>query len=119
MPRRLDGGCQGGDDHVCLEANQLCGLLRQKGVAAFGRAHFQLDVLALDQAGRRKRGAKPLQERFGTRVAGDEDANGRHLRLLPSRALHLCRKQQPAATEQCDELTPLHVEHGDFLPYAL
>jgi hypothetical protein len=24
-----------------------------------------------------------------------------------------------AAPEQCDELTPLHVEHGDFLPDAL
>ena len=28
-------------------------------------------------------------------------------------------EQQAAATEQCDELTPLHVRHGDFLPYAL
>jgi hypothetical protein len=40
--------------------------------------------------------------RFGTRVAGDEDANGRHLRLLSSRALHLGRKQQAAATAQCE-----------------
>src|SRR5262249_30261690 len=100
MPRRLDGRCQGGDDHVCFEANQFCGLLREKGVAAFGRAHFQLDVLALDQAGRRKRGAKPLQERFGTRVAGDEDANGRHPRLLRAR-----RKRPHRRTgEKCDEL---------------
>jgi len=24
MPCRLHGRCQGGDDHVCLEADQLC-----------------------------------------------------------------------------------------------
>jgi hypothetical protein len=35
MPRRLDGRCQGGDDHIDLEANQLYGLLRKKGVVAF------------------------------------------------------------------------------------
>src|SRR5262249_32896193 len=32
--------------------------------------------------------------------------------LLPSRALHLGREQQAAATDQCDELTPRRVGHG-------
>src|SRR5262249_58492145 len=83
-----------------LERNRSCGFLGEKGGAACGGAPFQLDVLALDQAGRRKRGAKPLQERFGTRVAGDEDANGRHPRLLRAR-----RKRPHRRTgEKCDEL---------------
>src|SRR5262249_40024889 len=47
-----------------------------------------------------------------------KEPDHRPCRLLPSRALHLGREQQTAATEQCDELTPLHVRHGDFLPYA-
>src|SRR5262249_26885886 len=71
---------------------------------AFGRAHFQLDVLALDQAGRRKRGAKPLQERFGTRVAGDEDANGRHPRLLRARR----KRPHRRAADERDDLASLH-----------
>src|SRR5262249_50348540 len=36
MPRRLDGWCQRGDNQIDLEANQLCGLLREKSVIAFG-----------------------------------------------------------------------------------
>jgi hypothetical protein len=52
----------------------------QKGLAASGRAHFQLDVLTLDQTRRPQRATEPLQER-GSGVAADEDANGRQLRL--------------------------------------
>src|SRR5262249_40591978 len=37
-------------------------------------------------------------------------------RLLPSRALHLGREQQSTASDQSNELTPLHVEHGDVSP---
>src|SRR5262245_36096845 len=48
-----------------------------------------------------------------------EKTNHRHCRLLPPSAPYLDREQQAAATNQCDELTPLHVRHGDFLPYAL
>src|SRR5262249_39503353 len=48
-----------------------------------------------------------------------QEPDHRHRRMLPARALHLGREQQAAATEQCDELTPLHVRHGAFLPYAL
>jgi len=40
-----------------------------------------------------------------------EKPHHRHRRLLPSRALHLGREQQAAATEQCNELTPLAAEH--------
>src|SRR5215468_6061386 len=32
------------------------------------------------------------------------------------------RRERPCgcrAAEQCDEVAPFHVEHGDFLPYAL
>jgi hypothetical protein len=36
-----------------------------------------------------------------------------------SRALHLGREQQTAPTDQGNELTPLWVEHGDFLPSAI
>ena len=68
-------GNQRGDDHVDVEANEFAGLL-QKGLAAFGRAHFQPDVLALDQASRPQRAAEPLQER-GIGIAADEDANSR------------------------------------------
>jgi hypothetical protein len=32
--------------------------------------------------------------------------------------LHHERRRGNAA-DQCDELAPFHVEHGDFLPYAL
>jgi hypothetical protein len=52
-------------------------------------------------------------------LPGIKDSDDRHRRLLPPRAPYLDREQQAAATEQCDELTPLHVRHGDFLPYAL
>jgi hypothetical protein len=33
--------------------------------------------------------------------------------------LHLDREQQTAGPAQGNELTPFHVEHGDFLPYTL
>jgi len=75
-------------------------------------------VLALDIAGLVQAlmecGEEVLRECIG-RVAV-EKSNHRHRRLLPSRALHLGRKQQAAATEQCDELTPLHVRHGGLPP---
>jgi hypothetical protein len=48
MPRRLDGWCERCDDHIDFEAYEFCGFLREKGVAAFGGAHFQKDVLTLD-----------------------------------------------------------------------
>jgi hypothetical protein len=43
----------------------------------------------------------------------------RHRRLLRARTPHLGREQQTAPADQGNELTPLWVEHGDFLPYAL
>src|SRR5262249_60701820 len=42
-----------------------------------------------------------------------------HGRLLPPRAPHLGRKQQAAATEQCNELTPLAVEHRGLPPLCV
>ena len=47
---------------------------------------------------------------------GVHETDHRHRRLLPSGALHLGRKQKSAATDQCNELTPLHVEHGGLPP---
>ena len=45
-----------------------------------------------------------------------DKANAQHLVLLrPCRE----RPRDHCATDQRDELAPLHVEHGDFLPYAL
>src|SRR5262249_50952578 len=38
----------------------------------------------------------------------------RHRRLLRA-----CRERRRRAAEQRDEVAPFHVEHGDFLPYAL
>src|SRR5262249_45575502 len=43
----------------------------------------------------------------------------RHRRQLPSRALHLDREQQTAATDQCDKLTPLAVEHRGLPPLCV
>src|SRR5262245_37576656 len=88
--------------------------------AAFRPSILDRDRAALDPA----EFAQPLHEgadpvAVERRRARTQVANGwQFRRLLPSCALHLGRKQQ-AATEQCDELTPLHVRHGDFLPYAL
>src|SRR4029450_10377513 len=45
-----------------------------------------------------------------------EEPDHRHRWLLPSRAPHLGREQQTAATEQCNELTPLAVEHRGLPP---
>src|SRR5262245_49335506 len=48
--------------------------------------------------------------------SGVKKSDHRHRWLLPSRALHLGREQQAAATEQCNELTPLAVEHRGLPP---
>src|SRR5262249_19068800 len=48
--------------------------------------------------------------------AGVNEPNPQHCRLLPSRAFHLGREQQTAATEQCNELTPLAVERRGLPP---
>src|SRR5262245_17378651 len=45
-----------------------------------------------------------------------QKSDHRHRRLLTSRALHLGREQQAAATEQCNELTPLAIEHRGLPP---
>src|SRR5262249_41084132 len=46
-----------------------------------------------------------------------DDANARNFRrLLRARSLHLGRKQQAAATDQTNKLTPFHVEHGGLPP---
>src|SRR5258708_38940902 len=47
---------------------------------------------------------------------GVEEPDHRHRRLLPSRAPRLGREQQAAATHQCDELTPLNIEHWGLPP---
>src|SRR5262245_37780092 len=70
-------------------------------------------MLALDDAGVFEALAKCAQTaRRRVRRCGVEKPDNRHRRLLPSRALHLGREQQTAATDQGDELTPLHVRHG-------
>ena len=48
-----------------------------------------------------------------------EEPDHRHRRLLPSRALHLGRKQQSAATEQRNEFTPLAVQHRGLPPLCV
>src|SRR5262249_22002672 len=77
------------------------------------------DIAALDEAALLETAAKRLQQvhRILGRTRAHE-SDHRHCRLLPSRALHLDREQQTAAPAQSNELTPLLVRHGDFLPYA-
>src|SRR5262245_25178880 len=100
--------------------NQIGRHLREPIASAFRPTVFDNDVLALDEACFLQALAEGCHEVRGVSERGvPQETNNRHRRLLPSRALHLGREQQAAATEQCDELTPLHVRHGDFLPYAL
>src|SRR5262249_39633029 len=74
------------------------------------------DVAALDKAHAAKALAKrSLHLRGGRTRAAAQIPDHRH--WLPLRARHP-RPRHGSAAEQCDELTPLHVRHGDFLPYA-
>jgi len=113
-------GVAGHKQHGHLAANQI-GRERRKSIElTLGKAVFDGHVLAFDVTGF----LEALQERrdlLAQRFARSsaQEADHGYRRLLPSCALHLGRKQQAAATEQCGELTTLHVRHGDFLPYAL
>src|SRR5262249_4642847 len=82
-----------------------------------GEAIFDSDVLTLDKACVFQTLTERGEELWGVvGRPGGEDPDHRHRRLLPSRALHLDREQQTAATEQCNELTPLAVEHRGLPP---
>src|SRR5262249_43533515 len=82
-----------------------------------GPAELDRHVAALDVSPFAQAFTECLQV-FDThlRRTGSEKSDHRHRRLLPSRALHLGREQQAAATEQCNELTPLAVEHRGLPP---
>src|SRR5262249_43532671 len=85
-----------------------------------GRAIFDRHVFALGEANVFEALAKPAHPvRDRVRRCGVEEPDHRQRRLLRTRPPDLDRKQQTARTEQCNELTPVWVEHGDFLPYAL
>src|SRR5262249_50269952 len=80
------------------------------------------DVAALDPSERLKSLPEGREAGSCLRIVADPDekADAPHpLRLLPSRALHLGRQQQTAATEQCNELTPLAVEHRGLPPLCV
>src|SRR5262249_54877889 len=97
---------------------QIGGQRRKPVKLVLGPAKFDGNVPALDVASFIQPFPKTLQEAClaFTRTEA-EISDHRHRRLLPPRALHLDREQQ-AAADQSNELTPFYVEHGDVLPYA-
>src|SRR5262245_26354737 len=111
-PGRRDDRHPAGDQVGCQRPQPIRLILRI--------AVFDGNILARHISGFAQAAAKAFHE--VTALAGRntvQEPARRHRRLLPPRAAYLEREQQSAATEQCDELTPLHVRHGDFLPYAL
>src|SRR5215471_5023661 len=114
------GPAAGDSDHRHWATNQIGHQCRQPIVLALQPVVLDSDVLPFDVAGFLKtvteRGHITRSDFRSPRV---KKLDHRHRRLLPPRAPYLDREQQATATNQCDELTPLHVRHGDFLPYAL
>jgi hypothetical protein len=109
-----------GDDHRHLTAYQLCRQRRQSIILAFGKAVFDRNIAPLDVTGFGQGLPEYRQHARGWRRRPcAKIANHRHRRLLGARASHLDGEQQTGATGQCHKFTPLHVEHGDFLPCAL
>src|SRR6516225_2467698 len=110
----------GDSDHRHWAANHIGQQCRQPIVLALQPVVLDSDVLPFDVTGFletfTERGHITRSDFRSPRV---QKLDHRHRRLLPPRAPYLDREQQAAATDQCDELTPLHVRHGDFLPYAL
>src|SRR5262249_27637421 len=105
------------EDHVDRQADQL-GCEPGKLFNFVGPAKLDDDVLTLDPPQVAQTCPQYLDPR-GPSGSGPETQVSNPLhprRLLPSRALHLGREQQSTASDQSNELTPLHVEHGDVSP---
>src|SRR5262249_17236825 len=110
-------GTSGRNDYRYLPANQFGRQLRQPLVLTLSPAIFDRHVLALDIAGVLEALAECAHTvRKRVRRCTAEEPDHRHGRLL------CARRERPRgcrAAEQRDEFAPLHVRHGDFLPYAL
>src|SRR5262245_46457082 len=109
-----------GNDHRHLTTNQLKRDHRHAIVLPLRPAVLDRHVLALEVAGLLQALTECGHHRYvAVRRCTVEECDHRHRRLPPPPAPYLDREQQAAPTEQCDELPPLHVRHGEFLPYAL
>src|SRR5215472_4569372 len=105
-------------DHRHLTAYQIGCEVGQSVVLVLRPPILNRHILALDVAGFTKALAECGQKACTIgkeRPRAAEKPDHRHRRLLRA------RRERPGrrAAEQRDELAPFHVEHGDFLPYAL
>src|SRR5262249_44665099 len=84
-------------------------------VCELGGRHRQSGIQPLRSGPRHSR-IRPAHGGMASCACNVVGANQRHRFLLRT------RRERPrcrSAAEQYDELAPLHVSHGDFLPYAL
>src|SRR5262249_40237487 len=102
------------ENDVYFEANQIVRQLRKSLIAPSCIAVLETHVFSLDIAEITESLSKGID---GRQRFERQDTDGDYF----PRLLRTCRERPSdrRAAEQSDELTPLHVRHGDFLPYAL
>jgi hypothetical protein len=111
--RQRRRGTTSRDNHAHLTTNQFGRQCRQSIVSALRPPIFDGQVPAIHISSFTQPPVERAQTvRKSVGPFGAEYPNHRHCRLLPSRAIHLGREQRAGAPDQCNELTPVNVEHG-------